>query len=220
MGRIQRISVFLVVSLAVSSANAGFVRFAAITNNHPDNASIGEAQLFAEMADPGGNQVLFTFFNSGPSAATVSEVYFDDGTLLGLAVIDNSGGVSFARNARPANLPAANNVDPPFHSTAGFSAEALPAAPQNGINPDDFLGILFDLQVGMTYDNVITDLQTGNLRIGLHVVDFDVGTSESLVNIPPLVPEPTTDLLLFSLMMSAVFALGWQRIKLKVFRNE
>jgi len=40
----------------------------------------------------------------------------------------------------------------------------------------------------------VNDLTTGALRIGIHVIDFESGGSESFINVP--VPEPGTGLLL------------------------
>lgn len=58
-----------------------------------------------------------------------------------------------------------------------------------GINPGEELFMWF---FGVTYDNVITDLANGDLRIGLHVQGIgSEGQSDSFVNGPPgTPPEP------------------------------
>jgi hypothetical protein len=53
------------------------------------DGAIGEAQLFVELTDL-GSQVEFTFTNIGPDASSITDVYFDDGTLLGIAEITNT----------------------------------------------------------------------------------------------------------------------------------
>jgi hypothetical protein len=55
------------------------------------------------------------------------------------------------------------------------------------------LGIVFDLQGGGTFADILAELTNGDLRIGLHVQGFTGGGSESFVNNP--IPEPTTALL-------------------------
>jgi hypothetical protein len=48
--------------------------------------------------------------------------------------------------------------------------------------------LVFDLYNGDTVDDVIAELDSGILRAGVHVINFDSGGSESLVSIP----EPGT----------------------------
>jgi hypothetical protein len=77
---------------------------------------------------------------------------------------------------------------PAFNVTGMFKADADNPSPAKGINPGEWLGIFFALQSGQTYADVINDLATGELRVGLHVQAFSGGGSESFVNTP--VPLP------------------------------
>jgi hypothetical protein len=45
----------------------------------------------------------------------------------------------------------------------------------------------------MTVADVLNDLNTGALRVGIHVIGYGSGGSESFINVP--VPEPGTGLL-------------------------
>jgi hypothetical protein len=89
----MRIALLLTIGLLVGSpAAAVTIGFGCLTNNNLADCDIDEAQFTVEAFDLGGNQVLFTFNNSGPDASKISEIYFDDGTLLGIAsVIDGPG---------------------------------------------------------------------------------------------------------------------------------
>jgi len=157
--------------------------FVNITNNDAGNAAIGEAQLFVELLDPGSSQVTFMFTNTGSEASSITDVYFEDGSLLGIASIDDSlPGVEFSQYATPLDLPGKNNATPPFETTAGFSADSDPPVQPYGVNPLEWLGITFDLQTGRSFDDVVTDLATGTLRIGIHVQGFGNGGSESFIN--------------------------------------
>lgn len=160
------------------------------------NGDIGEAQLFVEVSSINPTQVVFNFTNTGPSACSIADIYFDDGALLGITSIDNScSGVSFSQFATPHNLPGGNTLIPPFVATEGFSADSDPPVEHNGINPNEWLGITFDLKSGKTYDDVINNLNSCELRIGIHVRGFASGGSESFVN-NGIVPEPATVTLL------------------------
>ena len=153
------------------------------------NGATGEEQLFVTVADFCPGKVLFTFTNRGPYPSSITGVYFDDGALLGISSIDNScQGVLFSRDATPHNLPGGQNLLPPFETTDGFSADSDPPTQPNGVNPNEWLGITFDLEPDNAYENVINNLNTTQLRIGIQVQGFACGGSESFVN----VPEPAT----------------------------
>lgn len=176
------------------SANATPFGFYSITNNKPADAAIGEAQLSVDVTSSSGG-ALFTFRNSGPLASSITDVYFDDGTLLGIVSVYDGPGVAFSPAAKPWNLPGGADMPVPFVTTAGFSADSDPAVQPNGVNPGESLGIFFNLQPGSTYSDVLSQLASGELRIGIHVQGFTGGGSESFVNAAP-VPEPATMLLL------------------------
>jgi len=184
-------------------AQAVTLDFYCITGNNAGDCSIGEAQLAVDVTSygigtgsGGANQVLFTFTNTGSNQSTISEVYFDDGTLLALAGLidadDGTGGdpnVDFTQGATPPDLPGGNSISPAFQVTAGFLADADNPAPKWGVSPGESLGIIFDLQSSLTFNDTITALGSGELRIGLHVINFASGGSESFVN-NAVVPVP------------------------------
>lgn len=189
--------------------------FTNITNNNSTNADAGEAQLKVTVAsvDSEPNQVSFTFWHDGTVAMSITDVYFDDGTLLGIASISYTGDVNFSQGATPGNLSGGNELDPKFQATAGFTADSNEPVQPNGVNPGETLTIIFDLQNNYTYDDVIAALAqvTGTnddgidgLRIGIHVQGFAGGGSESFVNngggpgLEEVVPEPAS-IVLFGL---------------------
>lgn len=190
----------LLVMGMVSSASALMYDFYRITDN--GNTNVG-SQLFANVfAGTGANigKVGFTFSNAGPVASSITEIYFDDGTLLGISSIIPGPGVAFTALATPAELPGANDANPAFVTTAGFSADANNPAPQNGVNPGEFVTIYFNLINLKTYADTVAALADGSLRMGLHVTGIQPqGGSDSYVNTPGTgvaVPEPLTLLLL------------------------
>jgi len=186
-------SCVLTLGLA-TSASAVTVGFDCITGNSATNCATGEAQLMMDITDEGSNQVRFTFTNEGPLQAIISEIYFDDGALLGISSVINGPGTDFVQGANPPDLPGGNNASPPFVVTSGFLAEAIPSPAQNGVDVGENVAIIFNLIGGFDFNDVLSQFADKTVRAGIHVISIDGGSSESFVNVP--VPEPTTALFL------------------------
>lgn len=134
----------------------------------------------------------FTFYNNSTVDSSIARVYFDDGTLLDINSIEGSSGVSFNQiYPGPGNLPGGGMLDPPFVADLEFSIGGERAPSHKGIdNPGEWLKVTFDLINGGTLYDVIDELFDGTLRVGMHVIAFPDGSSESAV------PEPATICLL------------------------
>jgi hypothetical protein len=140
------------------------------------------------------NQTLFVFRNAGTEPSAICDVYFDDGTLLGIADVINGPDVRFSQYAKPGNLSGGGSLTPPFETTAGFSADSdSPKTFLNGVGPNEWLGILFTLQSGKDFQSVNDALvlgvhspaTPGSLRIGIHVQGIGPNDdSEGLVHAP------------------------------------
>lgn len=181
----------------VTQVQAYTVNFSCVPNMDSIDATdcgIGEAQFSVDVSAYGSNQVLFNVINSGPEQSSIAGVYFDDGTLLGISTIIDAGnggdaGVDFVQDMAAPNMPGWDQVLPTFEATASFTSVAVNPAAHNGVSEFETLGIIFDLQAGLSFADVLTDLETGALRIGLHGIDFLDEGSESFVNASP-VPVP------------------------------
>lgn len=187
----------LLVMGMVSSASAVMYDFSRITNN--GNTDVGNQLSVDVLAlDPG--RVEFTFRNQGSVASSITDIYFDDGTLFGGPFIVLGPGVLFSSPATPGELPGANLASPVFVTTQGLSADSVAPVMENGVNLGEFVSISFDLINGKTQADTLVALNDGSLRIGLHVQAIGTtGGSDSYVNNPGTgvaVPEPLTLLLL------------------------
>lgn len=184
---------------AAALGHAGPIyNFYKITDNAPEN--IG-GQLSVEIVDAttpnGPQQVDFIFRNAVGIASSITDVYFDDGTLLSMGDPIGSAGVSFTRPATPGDLPSGNLASPPFVATQGFSADSEPPVESNGVDAaTESLTIRFNLINGQTYANTLAAIALGGadggLRIGLHVQAIGAGgQSDSYIN-RTVVPLPVT----------------------------
>lgn len=200
------LAVFVPLALAAAPARAVTIGFDCLTNSDPGNCSIGESQFSVAVTDQGGGVIRFHFKNAGPLASVLSEVYFDDGSLLALSSVIDGPGVNFEPDANPPNLPGGELAVPPFVVTEGFLAESVPSVTVNGAGPTEWVAIEFTLQNGQTFADVISELTSGELRIGIHVIGFSAGGSESFINLP--VPEPSTALLLGGSLLGVAL---WRR---------
>jgi hypothetical protein len=198
--------------LSVSLAHAGSagatgsvaLGFECVTRNLAGDCAIGESQLSLVLSDAGSGAVRFELSNAGPDGSVISEVYFDDGALLGATSIAAGPGVDFAPGARPPNLPGWRSLDPIFAATLGLAAESRPSPVMNGVGPGEWLAVEFDLRPGRSFQDVLAELASGELRVGLHVIAFESRGSESFVNLP--VPEPGTG----GLVAGGLLALAWR----------
>lgn len=173
----------LVMGVAGRATAGPVYTFFQITNN--GNTNVG-GQLKMEV-NAGGPGVLFTFTNEVGTASSITDIYFDDGSLLaGPSVESQSAGVLFSSPASPGNLPGGGAVG--FVTSQAFSADSNAPVSANGVNAAiEWLTLGFTLQGTQTVDDVISELAAGTLRVGLHVQAIGTtGGSESYVNVVPL----------------------------------
>jgi len=163
--------------------------FDCVTSNNPTNCTAGESQLQLDVtAGVGTVDLLFT--NNGPSASSITDIYFDwtnpSSVFSAGSIVDSGSGVSFSWGASPSNLPGGNGIS--FSADLGADSNA-PTQPM-GVNPGEWVRFSF---TGENLSDVLADLNSGALRTGLHVQGFGDGGSESFVSTPTSsVPEPGT----------------------------
>lgn len=202
----------VVTAGAAQASTIGFQCLISETN--VANCATGASQLGVTVSGAAAGQVLFTFTNTGPKPSSITDLYWEDSSLLQNMVSTNyshTGTVSFSEGARPPNLSGWGSISPNFY--AAFTADSNDPVSSNGVNPGESLGILFQLKDGKTFTDVLSALdtahlnQSGGMRIGMHVQSFSNGASASFINVPQSVihtPIPTAAWLLSSGLLGLV----------------
>lgn len=212
--------VLLLFGMLTNSAEAtvtySFECISDSTDINATNVATGEEQLFVTVSDPGTtgtvligglwedvDQVLFTFTNTGDpgdplDACFIAGIYFYDGTLLAIADIKNSSsGVAFTEDAEntvnPDHLPGDTDFKLLYSVEVIDAADAdSPGTDKDGIDPGEWLQILFNLQPTATFDEVITGLNEYDIVIGVKGQGFDpdgLDQSGSFIN-NGVIPAP------------------------------
>jgi len=180
--------------------------FKGITANDPSGqaVAVGESAFYVTVSDPGVTErVLFTFgVRTGPPyilpdgtedySYLIDGVYFYDGALLNEGIVDfidaddgvgGDPGVDFEKPATPDHLPGYSPgpllsviADADGHPPVG-------GVKGNGVNVGETLGVLFVLDPGKTYADVITGMNAGTIVVGIHTQGF-AEYSESFIHVP------------------------------------
>ena len=189
---------------AVSAAPASAFSFGNIAGG--DTPGDGLVDSFTYTVVKEGSAVRFDIFNLGNAAAPnmfISKVFFDDDnnnrylsapSLYGT----NIGQVSFSGGASNDQLPQGGN-----NFTTDYAFSRNPGSGNGGALQG---GESFPVSFRGNYDNIIAALDSGALRIGLHVQGLPNGQSDSYISTSSGntqdTPEPLT-------MLAAGAAVGF-----------
>ncbi|MEG5031957.1 PEP-CTERM sorting domain-containing protein [Microcoleus sp. AT3-D2] len=185
---------------AIGLAPASAFSFANIVGG--DTPGDAYANSFSFDVIDQGSSVLFNIFNSGNPTASdmfISKVLFDDNGYLSNAVanVANIGNVAFTGGAGNDQLPQGGNG---FTTDYAFSRNTG-GGNKWGIQGGETLGLSFT----GNYANVVSALNTGALKLGLHVQALPNGASDSYISSTSnteATPEPLT-------MLAAGAAVGF-----------
>lgn len=195
MNRFVGLAAVIIAMLGVPcSASADIFGFGCISGNNPIDCAILESQMSMEVktnsSDP--TMVDFLFKNSGPSASSITNVYFSDllPPLLGdPSSILNSAGVKYSPGCSPNDLAAGQN----HGFTTSYCADSDPKVQPNGVNPTEWVQLSYTLQDPATLAFVLAAIADGSFRVGIKVQGYDgEGSETGLVR----VAEPGTLLML------------------------
>ncbi|MEG4024663.1 MULTISPECIES: PEP-CTERM sorting domain-containing protein [unclassified Microcoleus] len=201
-------SLLAVASVATLSAVSAAPASAFSFGNIAGGDTVGDAYVndFSfDVTDGGSDNVFFKIANNNTSVPGIfiGSVYFDTGyntNLLSAFGINtgNTGTVDFKDNGT-ANMPQSSNLTTPW--STDFSATKNGAG-SNGVQTGEALGLSF----GGNYTNVVSALNAGTLRLGLHVQGINGGSDTFVSSISTsnteATPEPLT-------MLAAGAAVGF-----------
>lgn len=143
--------------------------------------------------------------------------------LSSFSSFDPSAGVAYKQD-KAGNVPEGNKfpqvdgtaspLSPEFKSTFSFKKDGG----QNEIHEGESLGIIFELASGKTFNDVLAALNSGNLRVALHMQALEATASnptsgsDSYVNGPvtsaATIPEAGTSVLLLGIGLCTVGLAG------------
>lgn len=192
-------------SRPVQAQNSG--SFSLITPNFDVNLLQSVSFTYTLSQGVNATSYNFTIANTSTSSLspwvngtrpTITDIYFDDSSLNLLssptivgsitAPPDNSVSYSVATPGT-GNLPGGNNVG--FDESYLFNTNPPPS--KNGIDPGEVLTVSFQSSQG--YAAILGALNSGDLRIGMHVQEIGTqGASATFVS-TQAVPEPGSALL-------------------------
>ena len=159
-----------------------------------------EASNFhVDIKDISTRQVRFTFSNTDPQTRCITEIYINDECLLSIAV--QIVMEADATDDPPHGLPASarqESAPRPYHDSTNFQAvrglpeQAASAPVHEGLCRNESLEIVFDLQAGIDFADIVNALCGGKLNIGIKIQDTDTGDSMLFINTTQLVLSPTS----------------------------
>jgi hypothetical protein len=171
--------------------------FECLTGNSVFDCSIGETQLAGHVEANTGEEAVLVILNSGEDQAVVARIYVESELVTAIRG-PHSATISFASGGAPPVLPGAGRT---FEVNA--RASALPPGPKTGIGPGEVGLFTLTLLEGTAFADLVADM-----RVGVHVIAFESGGSESFVTQP--IPEPSTGTLI---LLAAGMLVSFKKIR-------
>jgi hypothetical protein len=152
------------------------LRFKPLTGNERESDCLGETNFFMDIIDIRERQLKITFYNRAPVPCTISDIYFADGDLFSISVQSarSSGEVRTPACSLAACSGDQQSAPDLYHDSSNYQAARRgaddAATLEDGIKPNESLGIIFDLQAGITLADVISALSQGKLNISVKLL--------------------------------------------------
>lgn len=168
-----------------------------IFNFPSENDGVDDTQLFSNITAyvHGDDLSLSNFINTAPAAATTTGTYIRHNALLTIASLDKlRADPIVSPTSTPKNRSEVNTIDSPFQVINGFSDDSDNPSSPNGLNPDRYLGIIFNSQKYKTFVYGDDKISYDNLTAGIHgkLCNNDAPPGSSFINRSNPVPIPFT----------------------------
>lgn len=165
--------------------------FKNITGNRAAGDCAGQSHYFVNVTDVCARRVMFSFFSREPGTCSITNIYFNDEDVFSISVhiVTDAEAAENPSNHRFTPAGSHRYVPQPYHDSTTFQVVwGYPSGADNddGINRDESLGIVFDLQAGVTFADIICALTRGKFNIGIKVEESVQGASSVFINEPDL----------------------------------
>jgi len=161
-----------------------FLGFTGVPGDGSLAASVGPGQLSAQLTSNGTNGACLTFRNTGAKALTVTNIFLQAKPWLQNASIKNGDVVTFQQDGVPGSFPTGGTGPSSFQTSMSFTSISNPTQGTGqvpGLDPGETFGLCFDFVSGMTFQDVLNAINSGQLRIGI-TAQGENGVQGSLVS--------------------------------------
>jgi hypothetical protein len=162
--------------------------FRPVSGSGSENNCLADANFFVDITDIHDRRIMLTFHNRAAVPCDISEIYFEDGGTFSVSVQSVRGaGEAMSRGRATGSSTGSQRVTAGWHHDfhSGQVASRNPedaAALQDGIMPNESLGIVFDLQAGVTLADIVSALGKGRLNISLKLQGVAQNPGGILIN--------------------------------------
>lgn len=149
-----------------------------------------------DITDIRDRRIMITIHNHAPVPCVISDIYFVDGDTFSISVqsVRQQGMQEAPACGIDAGVVSRTAVPEPYHDSNTYQVtnglQHEPGAMQGGIKPNESLGIVFDLQAGVTLADIVSRLSKGMLNISLKLLGASHGDAGILVNDSRLALSP------------------------------
>lgn len=141
-----------------------------------------------DITDIRERRIMITFHNRAAFHCVISEIYFVDGDSISISVqsVMEAGEATVPALTIVAGAHGCSHAPDPYHDSSSYRvARRRPGngdSMQDGIKPNESLGIVFDLQAGITLADIVSALSRGILNISLKLLGVPPGSAAILIN--------------------------------------
>jgi hypothetical protein len=164
------------------------LRFKPVSGNGSENECLADADFFMDIIDIHERRIMLTFHNQAAVPCAISNIYFEDGDTFSISVQSVRGTGPVMTQACAIDTGTGSQQSAPVPCDEFCTCRAANRNPedadamQDGIKPNESLGIVFDLQTGVTLADIVNALSKGMLNISLKLPGMAQDSGGILVN--------------------------------------
>jgi hypothetical protein len=162
--------------------------FKPISGNGSENDCLADANFFMDIIDIHERRIMLTFHNQAPVPCAITNIYFEDGDTFSVSVqsVRGAGPSMTQACAIDTGMGSPRSAPVPCHESCTCQAANRnpegAGAMQDGIKPNESLGIVFDLQAGVTLADIVSALSKGRLNISLKLPGTGQASGGLMIN--------------------------------------